>query len=319
MPHATPLPELPDAFAATTAYALGLTRAQLRRAGITTPRSGVRRMQHPPPAGETPWERREREHLERIGDEVARLPAGAAISHVSAAVLHGLPLRMLRIGDDVHVTAPSDESRRRRKGTVVHPLPRDAAGFVRPFGFAVTDPVTTWCALAATVSVDELIAIGDALVCRQNPVATLEDLHAAVRHHGQRWGVKRLRDALLQVRARTDSPRETELRLILVRGGLPEPDVNASTRGYGGRHVKWGDLVHPDYRVLTEYDGEQHRTDSAQYAKDAADIEELVASGWRVVRVRKGDMHDPAAIVARVRNALRAQGYPAITDGSGRS
>ena len=308
------LPPFPDhlkgrPFSIGEADVSGVPRSRLRRSDVETPVRGVRL--HRPPEDRVRkrkrskklWVRLRREIIAAARIEHARHALGSAFSHLTAAVLHRFPLRMHRLDPTVlHITTYSDNARRRRIGLRVHPMPRDERR-VLVKGMMATHPVDTWCALSALLTLDELVAIGDHLVRRQSPDATMDDLRVAVDRYAGRHGAKRLREALELVRPRTDSPKETELRLILVRAGLPEPEVNISVRDREGRHIKLGDLVYEEERVLVEYDGEQHRTDSEQYAKDARDLERATNAGWKVIRVRKGD-RDAREIVARVRLAL---------------
>lgn len=230
------------------------------------------------------------------------------LSHITAAVLHRFPLSVPRIRDAaIHVTVRTPDARRRHRGVVMHPLPKDLTDVRTVEGLRVTSPVDTWCALSALLTIDELVRLGDHLVRREDPDATMARLHAAVRRYRGRHGVKRLRAAVDLVRPGTDSPRETDLRLRLVRGGLPEPQVNVPVRDGEGRHIKLGDLVFERYRVLTEYDGQQHRTDDIQYARDIWQLERATTAGWLVVRIRKGEEH---TAVRRTLAALRAHGYP---------
>ena len=61
--------------------------------------------------------------------------------------------------------------------------------------------------------------------------------------------------ALELVRPGSESPKETELRLLLIRGGLPEPELNVDVVGKNGRFIGRGDLVYRRHKVLVEYDG----------------------------------------------------------------
>ncbi|MBN9154688.1 MAG: hypothetical protein J0J05_11955 [Microbacterium sp.] len=306
-------------FSIAEADRLGVPRTRLRRRDLKTPVRGVRVASATPPApveGSAPWITRVAQVWTAARIEHPRMAEGAAFSHFTAAVIHGFPLRTARIPADrpLDVTTYADSARRRRAGVTVHPLPRDERRVIVD-GLQVTHPVDTWCALSAVLTVDELIEIGDHLVRRQAPDATLEQLHAAVRRYAGRHGAKRLRQAVELVRTRTDSPRETWLRLVLRRAGLPEPEINVSVRDGEGRHIKLGDLVYERERVLVEYDGEQHRTDPAQYHKDTRDLERAVAAGWAVIQVDRLD-RDEQAIVRRVRAAL-AHPTP-FTDGTRR-
>ncbi|GAA1974566.1 DUF559 domain-containing protein [Microbacterium pumilum] len=309
----TPLPEQLEgrAFSLREADELGVPRGRLRRGDLETPLRGVRvrRQKRAKRTPKKPWKRLRKANLARARIEAARLPADAAFSHITAGVALGFPLEMGRLRHPTtHVTSTSDDARRRRPEVKVHPLPKDQRHVVAK-GLRVTHPVDTWCALSAMLSIDELVAIGDHLVRRQSPDATIEELRLAVERYAGRWGAKRLREAMALVRPRTDSPKETEVRLLLVRAGLPEPTINVPVRDRNGHHIKLGDMVYEEYRVLVEYDGEQHRTDSAQYDKDAADLERASASGWLVIRVRKGQLRSPYSIVARVRRALHSRGH----------
>ena len=60
------------------------------------------------------------------------------------------------------------------------------------------------------------------------------------------------------------------------------------------------------YKVAVEYDGDQHRTNRKQYAKDHWRMRKLEAMGWIVIRAIGED--SPGDIVRRVRTALRKRG-----------
>ncbi|GAA5031287.1 hypothetical protein ACFQRL_10555 [Microbacterium fluvii] len=314
MPKPKPLPPTLQGRAFTTgeAAAHGVSKSRLRRSDLSTPVRGhhePRTEPAPVDPDEQPWQKARRELLARARAEHLRLPTGAALSHLTAAAVHGFPLSMKRLASGtIHITTTSDAARRRHRGVKVHPLPRDERRVVVD-DMWLTHPLDTWCALASMLPLDELVELGDHLVRRQEPDATLTQLREGVRRYGGRRGAKKLRAALELVRERTDSVRETRLRLALLRAGLPEPAVNIVVRDGDGRRIKLGDLVYAEAKVLVEYDGEQHRTDSDQYAKDARDLERAAEAGWLVIRVRKGD-RDNRAIAARVRRALRSRGVP---------
>lgn len=64
------------------------------------------------------------------------------------------------------------------------------------------------------------------------------------------------------------------------------------------------DMGWEDVKVAVEYDGDQHRTDRVQFAKDVVRLEELADLGWIVVRVVAGT--SSAEVVRRVRRAWDA-------------
>lgn len=81
-------------------------------------------------------------------------------------------------------------------------------------------------------------------------------------------GIRRVRAALDMVDAGAESPRETRLRLVLVRGGLPPVTTQIPVADDRGRVVRRIDMGWPNWMVGVEYDGEQHFTTPARYAND---------------------------------------------------
>jgi hypothetical protein len=167
----------------------------------------------------------------------------------------------------------------------------------------VVDPIGAWCQLASALNLDDLIAVGDGLLAGRLPLATSEGINARVLENVGLRGVRRLREAALLIRPRVESRRETFLRLFLMRCGFPEPDTNREIVLPPGTPRVRGDLVYPQYRVLVEYDGEQHRTDDAQFNRDLERLQDLRDAGWIVITVRKGS--SPEWVRSHVDAALR--------------
>jgi very-short-patch-repair endonuclease len=119
----------------------------------------------------------------------------------------------------------------------------------------------------------------------------------------------RLESALSEMRPRTDSARETKLRLILTRGGYPEPEVNGEIINTQGRVITHGDLVYRDYCTIVEYDGSQHASDSVQFGIDIRRLDDLMEAGWRVIRVDKSLLARRSVLFRKVTTALTAAGW----------
>ncbi len=128
--------------------------------------------------------------------------------------------------------------------------------------------VRTWLDLASIVSIDYLVAAGDALVReprstlesgRTTPHATLAELEAAVAAYSGLPGICRARRALELVRVGADSAQETRARLAMVFAGLREPSLNVPIRDARGRIVCAPDFWWEREGVVGEYDGEYHR------------------------------------------------------------
>jgi len=103
--------------------------------------------------------------------------------------------------------------------------------------------------------------------------------------------------------------KETELRLLLVRAGLPEPRVNLRVDNEFGAFVAYGDLVFDEWRVIAEYDGRQHAESTAQFARDITRLDDLASLDYRVVRIDKTLLALRLPAVTRVRNALLKAGW----------
>lgn len=133
---------------------------------------------------------------------------------------------------------------------------------------------------------------------------------ADVAQIAQRWpgvrGVRHLESVLGLVDSGAESPQESRLRLILVRGGLPPPETQIAFRDLRIRV----DMGWREWRVAVEYDGIQHWSDPAQRAWDIERIALLEAAGWTVIRVSAAMLSRPEVVIERVRTKLRAAGCP---------
>ncbi|PPF75216.1 hypothetical protein C5B96_16965 [Subtercola sp. Z020] len=176
-----------------------------------------------------------------------------------------------------------------------------------------------WIQLGSVAGVDELVAVGDAAVYRSRfaraddprPFTTIAELSERLTHFRGR-GKRRLESALALVREGVESPMETALRLLLVRGGLPEPEINVDLYTGSGEFAGRADLYYREFNVVVEYDGEQHRLDRAVYASDQRRITRLLDLN-AVVRVRVEGLRSEAHLtLAEVRAALTAAGWRPI-------
>jgi very-short-patch-repair endonuclease len=92
----------------------------------------------------------------------------------------------------------------------------------------------------------------------------------------------------------------------LVNAGLPAPTTQIPI------HENWRlvgvlDMGWDQYKVAVEYDGDHHRTNRQQYARDQWRLRKFDAMGWIVIRVIAED--SPEDVIRRVRGALAARGY----------
>jgi hypothetical protein len=108
-----------------------------------------------------------------------------------------------------------------------------------------------------------------------------------------------------------ESPQETRTRLLLVAAGLPRPQTQIEVLNDWGRVLARIDMGWQEWKVGIEYDGPQHWTDPRIRANDIDRTAELQRRGWILIRVSADLLrYRPDVVVARVREALRARGYP---------
>jgi hypothetical protein len=189
-------------------------------------------------------------------------------------------------------------------GVITRNLRIEADEITHVAGVPVTAAARTAFDLARQLHVGEAVARIDALL-RATPFSPEEVLLLAKRYPGAR-GLRRLRSALPRVDPGAASPKETWLRLLLIEAGLPAPTTQIPVQE-NWRLVACLDMGWEQYKVAAEYDGDHHRANRGQYARDQQRLRRLGELGWIVVRVIAED--EPEDVVRRVRRALSRRGY----------
>jgi hypothetical protein len=151
----------------------------------------------------------------------------------------------------------------------------------------VTTPARIAFDLACRYPVDEAVTMIDALArATRLKVADVELL--AQRYKGHR-GIRNARLALDLVDSGAESPRETWLRLLLIRAGFPRPATQIPVYDAYGQLVAILDMGWQDIKVAVDYEGDQHRTDRRRFNKDIRRAEAVTELGWIDVRVTAED------------------------------
>ena len=296
-------------FSVPAARSAGVPRSRMRAGDLETPFRGVRRAVAP----EQPETRDAAELARRSYDALvldcisflARERQPVVISHVTAARLYGMPLprrlenrRFLDVAAIVPAHAPQGA------GVIGHRLEAGSVSIRLLRGIPVPSPVDTWLQLGPLLGVDELILVGDFLVRRKRPFATLDELQDVVSGLRGKRGVRLLRAAMPDIRSGTDSPAETRTRLIIVRAGLPEPVIGYTVYDRNGFFVGTPDLAFVAERVALDYEGDIHRVDQATFREDIERREMFQDAGWRHIRVTGDHLARPGHLIDRVSSAL---------------
>ncbi|MBB4666181.1 hypothetical protein BKA24_000890 [Microbacterium marinum] len=308
-------PGLCPPFACADALDAGVRPRRLRADDLTAPFRGMRAPASaacaPPDSAYPLDDARRTEAWRRARQYACVIEPHAFFCGATAAALWGHPIRDLR-DLDVAVHAPARAPRRRGiRGRKALPALADVVALD---GLPVTTPATTWAMLGGELDIRQLVRLGDAFVRiprdshgHPRPDAQLTTIEALVRaaDAGRRAGAPKLRAALAAIRVGAMSPLETDLRLALVDAHLPEPELDVEIRDSRGRLVAIADCAYPERRIVIEAEGDHHRTDAAQWARDIERAAALTALGWDVVRATSAHVRGrDRRVVRMVRAAL---------------
>ena len=225
----------------------------------------------------------------------------AVLAGVSAAALHGTKW--------LDVDAPAVIVRQEKHGPpglTIHSYQLDSDDICIRRGMRVTTPARTAFDIGRLLPEARSVPILDALL-NATKLDTIEVEKLALNRTGMR-GIRQLAKALKLTDGGAESPQETRLRLALIAGGLPAPEAQIEFFDECGAAYIRADMGWRQWKVIVEYDGVQHWADARQRAWDIERIAILESLGWTVIRVGAVLLRRPDAVVARVRDRLRAAG-----------
>lgn len=220
----------------------------------------------------------------------------AAISHFSAACYWGF---WRKEPQRVHVTVPG-RSRRGQDGIALH-LVRDLdrRDVVVRDRIPLARPARTLLDLAEIVPIRELrLAIDEA--DRRN-LFDPADVRSLLQRSPGRHGRKPLSVLVsdLQAEPLLRSKLEVIFATLCDEHRLPVPTMNAEVNGYEV------DALWPAERLIVEVDSREFHLNGRAFEADRLKDAELVAAGYRVIRVTYRQlMEDPAGVARRIRGAL---------------
>ncbi len=166
-------------------------------------------------------------------------------------------------------------------------------------GMPTCTPARAALDIACRYPPDRAVAALDALAH-----TTRLDLTAVQKLMARYPGRRGLRGApaiLDLVDAGAESPRETWLRLVVIRAGYPRPQTQVRIRDRYGYEFARVDLGWTDRRIGMEYEGRHHQSDPLTYERDIHRLEELTHQGWTIIRVTAADTED--SVLIRLGNA----------------
>lgn len=280
-------PRIPEqlrsrAFSLEEARAAGLTHSALR--GKSWKRIGARLYRYDAAPDNT---------LELIDVVRRTLPPSAVFVGRTAAWLHGLDLTPV---NPVQVAVDRLES---RAGLEIHHMQIDE--IVRIKGRKATTLHRTLLDLCLLMSpVEALVAIDMAFLATLTDKPRLHRYAESIKGHP---GVARLK-FLADLGAPAESPMETRLRWLLIKAGMPAPEVQVELHDDAGRFAGRADLYYRPAHLIIEFDGGNHRE---RLTSDDRRQNALVGAGYRVLRFTATDVYTrPESVVAQVARILPA-------------
>lgn len=225
------------------------------------------------------------------------MPDRSIFSHYTAAELYDVPIPADAL---IHISLVSPIEPR-IEGVAAHRV-QDLGRVWTVGGFPVTSPGRTFVDLAARLDLFGLVAAGDRLARRAGSTA---DLQEAIASGTKRRGIKLARTAVKLVDPRADSAPESRMRLLLVRAGLPPPQVNEVIYDRNGRWIAKPDISYLRPRLGIEYEGAHHLLDQRQWDRDIERDAAYRDNDWYLIKVTKTLLFErPDELVRMVADAL---------------
>jgi len=244
----------------------------------------------------------------RVAALSLKLRTGQFFSRRTAAKLHGLPVTRFRDEARIEVGAIRPIRPPRRPQVEGHQLKPGALLSMPRQPNWLPSVEESWCLLAQVSSKVELLAAGDFIVSGADRFAEPFSSLTALREAAQRFrgctGSVLLHETLPLIRTGVESPMESELRLIIVEAGLPEPRTCCPVQCRD--RLRYADLGYPKLRIAIEYDGAYHFGGHAveQSRRDIARARAMESAGWRVLRVTVHDLRAPRAFLSELGHAI---------------
>ncbi len=229
----------------------------------------------------------------RVGEE------RKAASYQSAAALHRIPV--LGLPEDIHFTADRRSGGRREgRAFFLHasPLPPDEV--------TVVDGILTTTLARTAMDVARSGSFTDALVVLDGALragATHDEIALLTDRGRRRRGIALVRQTVPWADGRSESAGESLSRALMIRAGIPMPELQVEYREDDGEvfarvDFDWGG------RVVGEFDGLVKYGDATDVVAEKRREDKLRALGIIVVRWTWNDLRNPEQFVAKLRRAF---------------
>jgi REase_MTES_1575 len=206
-------------------------------------------------------------------------------------------------GGNLHVLNPLGHQLRNCSGLVVH---RREGVPLRSVGERESStPAWTAVEVARELRRPRALATLDAAL--RSGACDRQNLVEVSRQQSGRRGIVVVRELIPMARRQAESPMESEARLVIMDGGLPEPVLQYEIVDFDG-HLWRVDFAWPEQMVAVEYDGFDWHSSPEHLRRDRQKRAALQEMGWRVISIVGDDVRrSPDAMVRRIAGQLMRQ------------
>jgi uncharacterized protein DUF559 len=237
---------------------------------------------------------------DRLRALLLRLPDCVVLGYHTAAALYGFEAPRT---DVVHVIVPAGTVVPLLRGVRTHESVVPVEEPVIVDGLLCAPPAR--CAVDLARSVRRLDALPVLDAALRSGACDQDDLIGEVQRHDGLRGVRQARELVPLADGRSECRQESQLRLVLIDGGLPRPEPQVWLCDEHGVPRYRLDLGYERRKVGVEYDGMSH-LDRARLRHDRTRLNWLHARGWTMRFFTDLDLYQrPDYIVSTVRATLR--------------
>lgn len=230
-----------------------------------------------------------------------------AVSMGTAAAMYDFDTENTKV---LHVLNPVGHQLRNGPGLTVHR--REGAPLAVHRGRPVTTAAWTAIEVARTMQRPRALATLDAAL--RSGTCTSADLAAAATQQTGRRGIVNVRDLIPFARPQAESAMESEARLAMLDGGLPEPVLQYEVIDRDGRLWRL-DFAWPDRRLAIEYDGFEFHSTPERLRRDRQKRAALEELGWYILSIVNDDVRRrPAELVRRIDARLHSRAAALYTN-----
>lgn len=253
----------------------------------------------------------EEQHLRRAFAIARKLGDRVALSHVTAALVHGLSVWNVDLGR-VHVTRLDAGAGRIEAGVVHHEGLTQPEDLVEVNGVLVMKPSRAALETAMLTTGEGGLVVLDSVM--HKTACQRDELEATYRLMGSWADTRKLLVPVRMADGRAESVGESRWRHLCYSHGIPRPELQYDVFDADGRLIGTCDMAWPDHGLLGEFDGkvkygrllrpgeepgdavfrEKHREDALREA-----------TRWSMVRIIWADFHRAAQTAARIWRLLR--------------